>query len=64
MTARADAITAICKRTGKTREQAEAFLDILGSGLRRRGWIDGEPMSQAEIGNRFGTFMGEREEDA
>lgn len=51
-------IKAICEGTGKTREQAIAFLDVLGSGLRRRGWIEGEPMSQDEIAERVDTFMG------
>lgn len=46
---------------GKTREQAEAFLDILGSAFRRRGWAEGEPLNQTEIGDRLDTFIGEQE---
>lgn len=61
MNAREKAIEGICERTGKTREQAEAFLDILGSGLARRGWVGGEPLSQEQIGERFDTFMGKEE---
>ena len=59
--ARERAIEGICAKTGKTREQAEAFLDILGSALRRRGWIDGEPLTQDEIGSKLDTFIGQRE---
>lgn len=61
---REKAIKAICERTGKTHEQAEAFLDLLGSGFRRRGWAEGAPLSQDEIGERFDTFMGNGEDDA
>lgn len=43
---------------GKTREQAVAFLDILGSAFRRRGEIPGEPLSQEQIGERLDTFIG------
>lgn len=43
---------------GKTREQAQAFLDILGSAMKRRGWIEGEPMDQEQIGDKLNTFMG------
>jgi hypothetical protein len=57
---RDDVVRAICERTGKTPEQAEAFLDILGSGLRRRGWIEGEPLAQDEIGEKLDTFIGQR----
>lgn len=46
--------------TGKTRDQARAFLDLLASGFRRRGWIEGEPLTQDEIGDRFDTFVGDR----
>jgi hypothetical protein len=61
---REKAIKGICERTGKTREQAEAFLDILGSGMRRRGWIEGEPLTQDEIGERLDTFTDKNGEDA
>lgn len=49
--------------TGKSREQAEAFLDLLGSAFKRRGIVDGEPLTQAEIGQKFDVFIG-RGEDA
>src|SRR5690348_14055462 len=54
-------IASYCARTGKSREQAEAFLDVLGSGLRRRGLIPGEPLPQSAIKERLDTFMGDRE---
>jgi NADH:ubiquinone oxidoreductase subunit E len=54
---RHDAVEAICAKTGKTPEQAEAFLAILGSAFRRRGWVDGEPLSEQEIGKQVGTFL-------
>jgi len=53
---REDVIDAITTDTGKTREQAEAFLDIAGSAFRRRGWAEGEPLSQAEIAERLRRF--------
>ena len=52
------AINAITTDTGKTREQAEAFLDIAGSAFRRRGWAEGEPLSQDEIAERLRRFTG------
>lgn len=55
---REDAIKALTDK-GRTREQAEAFLDLMGSALRRRGWITGEPLSQEQIGERIDTFMGQ-----
>jgi hypothetical protein len=45
--------------TGKSREQAEAFLDLMGSAFRRRGWAEGAPLSQDEIGDRLNVFLGE-----
>jgi hypothetical protein len=36
------AVNAIME-TGKTREQAVAFLSIMRSAFARRGWIEGEP---------------------
>lgn len=57
---RREMVEAICARTGKTPEQAEAFLDILGSAFRRRGWADGEPLPEQEIGERLDTFLGAR----
>lgn len=56
---RADAVEAIAEGTGKTAEQAEAFLDILGSAFRRRGWVEGEPLTEDEIGARLDTFIGD-----
>ena len=58
---RDEAVEAICAGTGKNREQAEAFLDILGSAFRRRGEVEGEPLSQEELGERLSTFLGQRE---
>ena len=54
---REGAINAITTSTGKTREQAEAFLDIVGSAFRRRGWMDGKPLGQTEIVERLDTFV-------
>lgn len=34
---------------GRTREQAEAFLAILGSAFARRGWADAPVLSEDEI---------------
>jgi hypothetical protein len=54
---REDAIEALM-RTGKNREQAEAFLTLLGSGFARRGWIDGPVLSDVEIRTEFEKFIG------
>ena len=43
---------------GKTREQAEAFLDIVGSAFRRNGWAPGEPLTEQQIDQKLSTFMG------
>lgn len=53
---REEAVQAIVGGTDKTPEQAEAFLDILGSAFRRRGWAEGEPLSQKEIAERIDVF--------
>lgn len=53
---REDAIEAITG-TGKSREQADAFLDILGSAFRRRGWVEGEPLTTGEIDDRMNVFV-------
>lgn len=45
-------------RMGKSREQVEAVMDILGSAFRRRGWVEGEPLSQDEIAERIDTMTG------
>lgn len=55
---REDAIKALTDK-GKTREQAEAFIDLMGSAFRRRGWVPGEPLSDEQIADRMDTFMGE-----
>lgn len=39
--------------SGKTAEQANAFLDILGSAFARRGWIDGEPLPADQLEDRW-----------
>lgn len=59
MTERQDAIDAIdaIVATGKTPEQAEAFLDLVGSAFRRRGWIEGDPLSPGKIGERVDAFL-------
>lgn len=61
--ARETAIEAIVRDTGDTREQAEAFLDIVGSAFARRGWIEGEPLSPDEIGERLDIFLGGKGEE-
>lgn len=60
---REKAITAICERTGKTREQAVAFLDVLGSALTKRGMADAKVLTQDEVGERLGTFLGAEADD-
>jgi hypothetical protein len=54
---RQEAVDAIV-RGGKTPEQAEAFLAILGSAWRRRDWLPGEPLSGEEIRTNLDTFLG------
>lgn len=46
---------------GKTREQAEAFLDLLGSAFRAKGWAPGKPLKSEEISEKLDVFIGERE---
>lgn len=53
---REDMIRALTNEN-RTREQAEAFLDILGSGLVRRGLIKGEPLSEEALSERLDTFI-------
>lgn len=43
---------------GKTREQAEAFLDIVGSAFRRNGWAPGTPLTDEQVDKKLSTFMG------
>lgn len=45
---REEAIKAITD-SGKTREQAEAFLNLVGSAFARRGWVEGEPLDPEGI---------------
>jgi hypothetical protein len=42
------AIAAITARVN-TREEAAAFLSMLGPALKRRGWREGEPLSEDEF---------------
>jgi hypothetical protein len=55
---RQQAIDAIVAK-GKTPEQAEAFLAILGSAWARRGWADGEPMGDDEAQAALEVFLGD-----
>lgn len=56
---RDDLTRAIVDKTGKTPEQADAFLNILGSAFARRGWVDGQPLSPDEIERNLNTFVGD-----
>jgi len=49
---------------GKTREQAEAFLDIVGSAFRRNGWAPGNPMTREQVDKKLSTFLGTTEGEA
>ena len=49
---------------GKTREQAEAFLDIVGSAFRRNGWVPGAPMTNEQIDKKLSTFLGTTDGEA
>lgn len=60
---REKAIEDICRRTGKTREQAIAFLDVLGSGLTKRGLAGGKVLTEQETAERVSTFIGDAYED-
>lgn len=60
---REEAVTAIVA-TGKTREQAEAYLDILGSALARRGLVEGNPLPAKVIEERIKTFLAADKEDS
>ena len=55
---REDAIRALTASGKRTREQAEAFLDIMGSAFRRRGWAEGQPLSQEQLSERLDAFLG------
>lgn len=57
---RADMVRAIVEKTGDTEEQAEAFIDIVGSAFARRGWIEGEPLSPEELEYKLKVFLGEK----
>jgi hypothetical protein len=54
---REEAIVAIVEK-GKTREQAEAFLAIMGSAFRRRGWVEGEPLDDDALADQYQAFLG------
>lgn len=49
---------------GKTREQAEAFLDIMGSAFRSKGWAPGKPLESAEISEKLDVFIGKPGEES
>ena len=53
---REEAVQAVM-RTGKSREQAEAFLALLGSAFARRGWTSGEPLSDEALAENLNTFI-------
>ncbi|WP_409186462.1 hypothetical protein F9C11_20425 [Amycolatopsis sp. VS8301801F10] len=55
---REKALAAISDGTGKSREQAEAFLDLARSAFARRGWVPGEPLNDEQLGERLDTFLG------
>lgn len=63
MSERDDAIARIMARTGKSREQAGAFLDVLGSAFKRRGWVEGDPLDREQISEKLDTFLGIDAED-
>lgn len=63
-TEREEAIARIVARTGKTSDQAEAFLNILGSAFKRRGWAEGATMTQEMITESLDAFLGAHEADA
>ena len=54
---REDAIQALVRK-GHTREQAEAFLALLGSGLARRGWAGGPVLSDVEVEEQVDKLVG------
>lgn len=54
---RADFVTAQVAK-GRTAEQVEAFMDLVASGFRRRGWAAGEPLTEGEREERTKTFLG------
>lgn len=57
--AREEAIETIMQSgSSHSREWAESFLAILGSGLRRRGWMEGEPLPQDKIAEHVETMFG------
>lgn len=43
---------------GKTLEQMMAFNKLALSGMRRIGWAEGEPLSEAEIEKEYSIFRG------
>jgi len=59
---REQVISDVMATTGRTREQAEALLAITGSGMRRRGLADGEPLSPEELDAHVATWLGDDQE--
>lgn len=57
-----ESVDSLAESTGKSREQAEAFLQLVASAFRRRGWVEGEPLDQDQIKERLDTFLGNSEE--
>jgi hypothetical protein len=57
---REEVIKALMEKTGKTREQIESFLAVLGSGMVRRGWWDGDVLSEEEQERHVKIFIGEK----
>lgn len=57
---REEALNAIIG-SGKTPEQANAFLDILGSAFARKDWIAGEPLPAEQLEALLAGFLGKQE---
>lgn len=51
-------IAAYIERTGKTREQTLAVMDLVASGFRRRGWAPGDPLTDEARRECFNTMLG------
>lgn len=62
---REEFITGYCARSGKTREQAEAFLAVLGSAMSKRfDWPEVPKLSADETAAAVDTFIGSPDEAA
>lgn len=48
---------------GKTREQAEAFLDLVRSAFARRGWAPGEPLDDEQRAAAVDALLGTEDQD-